>query len=184
MKKVTLCLMAFFVIFSYGCSQKKEAKETGNQPVILDSTKAKEKVESKPIENPQPLAKNYFTKPDKIVVYKNGETQNLTESDKLFSDIFINMNGRVKNSDEMGEYALAFGIEDMKNLKKDQTVVEFVYSKAANITVYNQKIEVYGLIFPLTGKYIDMGFLDCHRNHYSGPIGSLDNVGDVLDLLK
>jgi hypothetical protein len=51
------------------------------------------------------------------------------------------------------------------------------------IKVYSQNIEAYGLIFPLTGEHFDLCFIDRNLNHYSGPIGSLDNVGDVLQLL-
>lgn len=133
-------------------------------------------------ENPQ--SKNFFPKPDKILVYKDGKTQTLTEEDKLFLDIFINMNGRVTNPGKLGVAGLALATEDMTALKKNQVVVEFVYYKAQKITVYSQKAEVYGLIFPLTGKYFDMCFLDRHLNNYGGPIASLDNTGEVLGLLK
>lgn len=173
MNKILLILMAFLLMLTFGCSQNKAPKKTEVQPVTVDSTKPEEKTE----------VKIYFPKPDKIAIYKDGKMHNLTEEDKIFSDIFITMNGRVKHPERLGQYSLAFGIDDMNNLKKNETVVEFIYSKAADITVHAQKTEFYSLIFPLTGKRFDMCFFDRHLNHYGGPIGSLDNVGDVLSLL-
>jgi hypothetical protein len=62
----------------------------------------------------------------------------LTEDDKLFSDIFNNMKGRATNPGKLGTASLAFGIDDMEVMKKNQVVVEFVYSKPKNIKVYSQ----------------------------------------------
>jgi hypothetical protein len=131
-----------------------------------------------------PVSKNYFQRPDKMMIYKDGKTQILTENDKLFSDIFTNMNGRVTNPGNLGMVELAFPIQEMEAMKKSQIVVEFIYTKTQKITVYSEKREVYGLIFPLTGKHFDLCFLERNLNHYGGPVGSLDNVGDVLQLLK
>lgn len=128
-----------------------------------------------------PTSRDYFPKPEKIIIYKDGNIQTLTKDDKLFPDIFSKMNSRVTS---ISEAALAFDKESMEKTKKNEVVVEFVYSKKQKPIETWYKKEYTGLIFPLTGQNSDMCFLEANINNYGGPIGPLSSPNTVLELLK
>ena len=159
MKKIIwiLCFLVVFVIIFKACTMENMTDENGTRILV------------------------YFHNPEKILVYKDGNIQTITKDSKLFSDIVIKMNSRVRN---LTTAALAFDKESMENTKQNEVVVEFIYSKKQKLKVAGPGREYSSLIFPLTGKNYDMCFLEANKNNYSGPVGPLINVSDVLELLK
>lgn len=152
-----LCALVVFATIFKACALESMADENGTRVLV------------------------YFPKPEKILIYKDGNIQTITKDSKLFSDIVIKMNSRVKN---LGTAALAFDKESMENTKQNEVVVEFIYSKKQKLKGAGPGKEYSSLIFPLTGKNYDMCFLETNKNDYSGPVGPLINIGDVLELLK
>ncbi|MCM0648865.1 hypothetical protein NBE98_10805 [Clostridium swellfunianum] len=127
--------------------------------------------------------KVYFPTPDKIIIYKAGNTETVTKDSKLFSSLVVKMNSRVSGS-LAGTAGLAIDKAGIESIKKTETVVEFVYAKKQKTSFGSDKKEYSGLIFPMTGKYNDLCFFDTNTNHYSGPIGPMGNNNEVLELLK
>lgn len=127
--------------------------------------------------------KVYFPRPEKIIVYKAGNTEAVAKDSKLFSSLVVKMNSRVSGS-LAGTAGLSIDKAGMESIKKTETVVEFVYAKKQKTSFGPDKKEYSGLIFPLTGKYNDICFFDNNANNYSGPVGTLGNNNEVLELLK
>jgi hypothetical protein len=128
-----------------------------------------------------PTSRDYFSKPEKILIYKDGNIQTLTKNDKLFSELFSRMNSRVSS---ISEAALAFDKESMEKTKKNEILIEFLYSKKQKPIETWYKKEYTSLIFPLTGQNNDKCFLEVNTNNYGGPIGPLSSPNIVLELLK
>jgi hypothetical protein len=157
-----LCAMVVVIITFRTCTLKSVVDENGKKVLL------------------------YFPKPEKILVYKDSTTQTITKDSNLFSDILIKMNSRVK---EPSTAALALNKTSVDNnsmeiIKKNEIVVEFVYSRKQKLKGVDSSREYSSLIFPLTGDYYDMCFLEENKNNYSGPVGQLINIGDVLELVK
>jgi hypothetical protein len=95
-------------------------------------------------------AKQCFAEPDKIIIYKSGNTQTISKDDMLFSDIVSQMNYRVEKDTDI----LKLGIDeiDMITIKQNEVVVEFVYLKKQKSKVGRVKKRHSNLIFPLTGE--------------------------------
>jgi hypothetical protein len=161
MKKfiLILCVLVAIIIIFKACTLKSMKDENGTRVLI------------------------YFPKPEKILIYKDGNVQTVAKDSKLFSDIVIKMNSRVYGG-LGGSAGLAFNKESMENMKKNEIVVEFIYSKKQKLKGAGPSREYSSLIFPLTGKYYDLCFLEGDNNDYSGPVGRLMNIGDVLELVK
>lgn len=125
--------------------------------------------------------KFYFKEPNKIVIYLDGNTQTLTNEDKLFSDIVKQMNLRVQSTLSIAK--LAFRNSDMDTIKKKEVVVEFVYSKNQKSKFGFVKKEYTSLIFPLTGQNKEFCFFK-HNDDYSGPVSPLRNSEIILQLIN
>ena len=68
-----------------------------------------------------------FIEPNEIILYKNGSTQTINKDNKLFSEIVKEMNNRAHH--RLNVAKLGFHSTDMFELKKQETIIEFKYSK-------------------------------------------------------
>lgn len=126
--------------------------------------------------------RKYFTAPDIIIIYIEGNTKTISKDDELFHDI-IKLTNKRANS-KLSITKLGFHKDEMNSLMRQEIVLEFIYSKN-QVSSTGRKRSYTHAIFPLTGEYNDLCFFENDDGtNFSGPIGPLNSPYLILDLLK
>lgn len=164
MKKVALGLLVFMILISIFSACTRENQSSVQVNMVSEVNKV------------------YFTEPDKILVYQNGNAQIINKDNKLFSEITKLINERVDN--RISTYRLGFDEYRMSTTKEKELVIEFAYSKDQKSKFENVERQYNNLIFPLTGEYKEFCFFDNGKKDYSGPLGKLKHSAGLLKLLN
>jgi hypothetical protein len=125
---------------------------------------------------------HHFKLPNEIVIYEHGTERKISKENLLYSKILTYTNERFETNLDM--YKLSIAKDEMKKFKKDEVILEFIYTNKKKSTYRGYVKEYYKLIMPLTGEYKDMVFFDTNKNDYNSPIGKLNEPDKLLELFN
>lgn len=125
----------------------------------------------------------YFSCPGNIVIYKNGSPHRLDASNPRYPKILQLIHNRMNEPFYVVKLAVSDGLIDQ--IKQQEIVVEFIYSKLQSVTYLVHKtsktFHYTRLLFPLTGTYHQLIFFGDDTGYFSGPLGQLSAPVNIND---